>query len=80
MLLSHILTKKNYKTPVQETFDFGSYKLQDHRSYIKLVRKTPVLSARHYGSRSTLRHLKRCKERFLGPFIMRSCHILSHSV
>ena len=49
MLLSHILTKKNYKTPVQETFDFGSYKLQDHRSYIKLVRKTPVLSARHYG-------------------------------
>ena len=50
MLLSHILTKKNYKTPVQETFDFGSYKLQDHRSYIKLVRKTPVLSARHYGN------------------------------
>ena len=33
MLLSHILTKKNYKTPFQETFDFGSYKLQDHRSY-----------------------------------------------
>ena len=31
-------------------------------------------------SRSTLRHLKWCKERFLGPFIMRSCHIYLHTV